>query len=89
MSRREAMAWMLHISEERKTENLSDYYLMQIAAEIRRLYHAYLKIRKPVSIKDFFIKFEKKKKLTPEEDFEERKKQSQLMRSVWRKRLGR
>lgn len=72
---------MRHFREELDTPNRSDYYLMQIAQEVKRVLS-----KKPgkVKLKDFLILFNKPKKkpLTLEEKTAESKSFWGLMKSV-------
>lgn len=75
---REYLAWMDWLNEEWERPSRSDNYLMQIAAEVRRVLS-----KKPNSIKlrDFLLKFKKQK---PKElTLEEATKQSKRRWLSW------
>lgn len=70
---REYQMWMAYFEEEWKEPTLSDYYLMQIAQEVRRVLS---KNPNNVKLEDFQIKFQDK-------ESEPKKYDPDLSRAVW------
>ena len=56
---REFVEWSIIVEESEKEFTKQDYYLAQIAAEVRR---SFVKNPSKVLLKDFFLQFEEKEK---------------------------
>lgn len=65
---RQYQGWLQYLDEEWNTPTRSDHYLMQIAAEVRRVL---AKRPRTIRLKDFFLKFTKAKKQEGIEEAEE------------------
>lgn len=81
ITHREYRLWLIHFRKELDQPSRTDYYLMQIAREVRRVLS-----KKPnkIQLKDFLIPFGKppRKQLTKEEKTAESKGFWKLMKSV-------
>lgn len=74
---RECAKWLTFIVEEEQRPTKNDYYLAQIAAEIRR---GLVKKPNEVKVKDFLISFEKEGTVVP--------KPGSKSKSIWMAGLG-
>ena len=54
---RELLVWNAWLDQEWDNPSRSDWYAMQVAAEVQRLYEQRLKSPKPVQVKDMKLNF--------------------------------
>ena len=77
---REYLTWMVWLKEERQTPKLTDYYLMQLAAEVRRVLS-----KKPNSIKMEHFEL---KSSTEKESLEQNKLAADMAKTRWLTSVG-
>lgn len=88
---REYNVWMTYLDSEWNKPNRSDYYLMQIALEIRRFMVGFSKGGKDPDMNDLVLPFtaqknehESEKEITPEEI----KNRAEISKATWFARTG-
>ena len=86
LTHREFLALDKYLREEWNEPSRSDWYLMQVAAEIRAIGQSFSKTPKPVRLQDLKIEFKEerrkeKKPLTKEE-------RAKIAKAIWMARLN-
>lgn len=81
----EFIEWMAFLDLERNQTNKEDYYLAQVAAEVRR---SFVKSPQSVHVKDFILSFTRAERSSPGEGPPAMEDSTQRSKNYWSAVLG-